>query len=80
MWVQNVGERFQGVARWDAYDPNVDVDHDQFARWSLGANWFYDGFTRVSLSYDVHRTDRAGTGGFEDPDDNLWTVQVQHKF
>ncbi|MEO5618710.1 MAG: porin [Candidatus Eisenbacteria bacterium] len=81
MWVQNLGERFQAVARYDRYDPNVDLDHDQYERVSLGTNFFYDGFTRITLSYDLPMTDVAATGGrFVDPHDNLWTVQVQHKF
>jgi len=81
MWVQNLGERFQAAARYDRYDPNTDLDHDQYERVSLGASFFYDGFTRITLSYDVPRTDVAATGGrFTDPHDNLWTVQVQHKF
>lgn len=81
MAVQNVGERLQAVARFDTYDPNVDLGHDQFERWSLGLNAFYDGFTRVSVSYDAITTDvPAAGGGFSDPHDNLWTIQLQHKF
>jgi hypothetical protein len=81
MAVQNLGERFQAVVRFDTYDPNVDTDHDQFERWSFGLNAFYDGFTRITLSYDAIRTDvAAGAGRFTDPADNLWTFQLQHKF
>jgi len=81
MWVQNVGEHFQATVRYDAFDPNHDLAHDQFARTCLGVNWFYDGFTRVTVSYDIPKTDRALAGGaYDDPHDNLWTVQVQHKF
>lgn len=80
MWVQNLGERFQAAARYDVYDPNSDLDHDQFARVSLGANWFYDGFTRVTVAYDIPKTDALIGGVYDDPHDNLWTVQVQHKF
>jgi hypothetical protein len=81
MWVQSLGERWQVAARVEAFDPNTDRDHDQFERVSIGANWFYDGYTRVTVSYDVPRTDKAVAGGrFEDPKDNLWTVQFQHKF
>jgi hypothetical protein len=81
MAVQNVGDRYQAVVRYDTYDPNVDRDHDQFDRWSLGVNAFYDGFTRLSVSYDVVKTDlAAGAGRFTDPHDNLWTIQLQHKF
>jgi hypothetical protein len=81
MWVQNLGEKLQAAARYDFYDFNVDKDHDQFERVSLGANWFYDGFTRITVSYDIPTTDAAAAAGrFVDPHDNLWTVQVQHKF
>lgn len=81
MAVQNFGDRWQAVARFDTYDPNVDLDHDQFERWSLGLNAFYDGFTRLSVSYDVVTTDvAAGAGRFTDPHDNLWTIQLQHRF
>jgi hypothetical protein len=81
MWVQGVGPSLQFAARWDWYDPNTDLDHDQYTRTSLGLNAFYDGSTRITGSYDVIQTDAAAAGGtFRDPHDNLWTVQVQHKF
>jgi len=81
MGVQNLGDRFQAVARYDVFDPNTDLDHDQFARWSLGLNAFYDGYTRLTVSYDIVKTDvPAGSGRFTDPHDNLWTIQLQHKF
>ncbi|MBI5170300.1 MAG: hypothetical protein HZA61_12500 [Candidatus Eisenbacteria bacterium] len=80
MWVQNVGDRTQGVVRWDAWDPNVDADHDQYSRWSVGANWFWDGFTRLTIAYDAIRTETKAGTRWTDPQDNLWTLQVQHKF
>lgn len=81
MWVQNVGDPAQAVVRWDWFDPNGDTDHDQYARLSVGANWFWDGWTRLTVAYDVPLTDVAnGPGRWRDPHDNLWTFQVQHKF
>lgn len=81
MWVQNLGERFQLAARVESYDPNRDVAHDQFERASLAAHFFCDGFTRLTAAYDLTRTDApAPGGGFVDPADNLWTLQLQHKF
>jgi hypothetical protein len=81
MWVQNLGEKWQAAARIERFDPNTDLDHDQFDRVSLGLNYFYDGFVRLTAAYDITRTDLAlGGGRFEDPQDNLWTVQVQLKF
>jgi hypothetical protein len=81
MWVQNLGEKWQAAARVERFDPNTDVDHDQFDRVSLGLNYFWDGYVRITAAYDIPRTDFAlGTGGFDDPEDNLWTLQVQLKF
>jgi hypothetical protein len=80
MWVQNLGERLQLAARYEEFDPNTGLDHDQFRRTSLGLNAFYDGYTRLTVSYDLVKTEvRSGTD-WVDPDDNLWTFQLQHKF
>jgi hypothetical protein len=81
MWVQNLGERLQLAARYDTYDPDVNIDHDQFERVSVGVNGFYDGFTRLTVAYDFLLTDvRRADGSYADPNDNLLTVQFQHKF
>ena len=80
MWVQNLGEQLQLAGRYDWYDPNTDAAHDQFRRFGLGANWFWDGLTRVTVAYDVPRTETLVAGRYVDVKDNLWTVQVQHKF
>ena len=80
MWVQNVGEKLQFAARYDTFDPNQDLDHDQFERWNVGLNWFYDGYTRITASYETPVTERLVGGKYVDPKDNLWTIQFQHKF
>jgi hypothetical protein len=81
MWVQSLGDRAQAIVRYDAWDPNTACDHDQYGRWSLGLNAFYDGSTRISVAYDAIRTEVAtADGSFRDPADNLWTFQVQHRF
>jgi hypothetical protein len=91
MWVQNMGEKLQFAARYEEYDPNIDLDLDQFRRTSLGINFFYDGFTRLTVSYDMPKTRPSPSGSSRynavnpavrpnDPVDNLLTVQFQHKF
>ena len=87
MWVQNLGEKLQFAARYDTYDPNDGLDGDEFDRTSVGVNFFYDGFTRITVAYDDVRTKpAAGSGRYSgaarlrDPQDNLWTLQFQHKF
>jgi hypothetical protein len=81
MWVQSFGSKFQFAARWDAYDPNVDVDHDQFSRWGAGLTYDYDGFLSMMLAFEHPMTDVLNaTGGYDDAEDDLWTVQAQYKF
>jgi hypothetical protein len=80
MWVQNFGDRAQVAVRYDTYDPNLDLDHDQYWRISSGFNFFYDGNVRITLSYDFQNTETLRGTVYEDPADNLWTVQFQHKF
>jgi hypothetical protein len=81
MLVQNLGEKLQAAARWERFDPNDDRANDQFERASVGLNYFYDGYTRITVAYDLPRTRVAATGGgFRDPSDNLLTLQLQHKF
>jgi hypothetical protein len=74
MWVQNFGDQLQIAGRYDGYDPDIHVASDQFDRVSMGINYFYDGFTRVTVSYDIINTSPTNVAN------NLWTVQFQHKF
>ena len=81
MAVQNLGERFQAVVRYDQYDPNTALAHDAYRRWSFGVNAFVDGYTRLTIAYDAIHTDKlVSANRYTDPHDNLWTVQLQHKF
>jgi hypothetical protein len=81
MLVQNIGDRLQTAVRYDTYDPNTTLGHDQYARWSFGVNAFYDGYTRLTLSYDAVTTQTPGVNStYTDPHDNLWTFQLQHKW
>ena len=80
MLVQNLGEKFQVAGRYDWYDPNVDLDHDQFRRVCMAAHCFYDG-SRASRSSTTFRPPRSKTGTvYQDPHDNSWTFQAQIKF
>lgn len=80
MWVQNLGDRFQAAARYEVFDRNIDVDHDRYERWNLGLNYFFDGFTRLTLACDIPRTQARSGRAWIDPDDNLWTFQAQYRF
>lgn len=80
MAVQNLGDRLQVAGRYDRFDRNVDVDHDQYERWTMAAHWFYDGFTRLTLAYEIPKTEVRSGDRFKDPDDNLLTFQAQYRF
>jgi hypothetical protein len=79
-WVQGFATHLQFAARWDTWDPNADVDHDEFQRVSLALHGHHGKNIRASVLYEIPHTARpAPGGGFEDPHDNRWTVQIQHK-
>jgi hypothetical protein len=80
MWVQNLGEQVQLATRYDWYDPDTDVDHDRYQRWGVGLHAFWGGLTRVTLAYDVPRTETLVGGRWVDPKDDLWTLQVQQRY
>lgn len=80
MLVQNLGERLQVAGRYDRFDRNVHVDHDEYERWTVAAHWFYDGFTRLTLAYEMPVTEVRSGDAFRDPDDNLLTFQAQYRF
>jgi len=81
MWIQSFARHYSFAARYDVYDPNTDADHDRFARLSLALHGFYGKHVRASVAYEIPDTERrTSSGAFEDPHDNRWTVQFQHKF
>lgn len=80
MWVQNWGDWWQFAARYDIYDPNTDLDHDQYERWGFALHYFHDGWTRLTAAYDIPRTERLVGTRWDDPHDNLFTLQLQLRF
>lgn len=80
MAVQSFGEWLQAAARYDRWDPNVDVDHDEFERVNVALNALYDRNMRLTVSYEWLLTEKLVAGRYVDPADNLWTVQFQYKF
>ena len=80
MWVQNLGDKLQVAARHDRWDPNTRGAHDQYARTSLALHYFYDGNTRLTVSYDAIKSEKKSGAVYADPKDNLLIVQLQHKF
>lgn len=64
-------DQFQGIARYESFNPNTDLDDNQLTAFTLGANYYFIGNTRVSVNYEI-RDDKLN------PDlGNLLTVQMQ---
>jgi hypothetical protein len=81
MWVQNLGAHAQFALRYDTYDPNLDLDHDQYQRWNLALHGFYAGAVRATLQYEIPSTEaKQGDGSYRDPKDNALTAQLQIKY
>lgn len=79
--IQNIGTRNQFIVRYDSYDPdsgdalpntlaNAKVD-------TLGGSYIFhwDANSKVMFAYE-----RPKSQGFDDPDDNVFTLRYQFKF
>jgi hypothetical protein len=81
MVTQNLGDWAQFAVRYEEFDPDLDAEHDLYRRWGAAVNLFYDGTTRFTIAYDAPETETSAGGGlYADPDDNLWTFQMQLKY
>lgn len=64
-------EDLEAIARYEYYTPNTDVDDNHFTAFTIGANYYFVGNTRLSANYEF-RNDQLN------PDlGNLFTVQMQ---
>lgn len=71
--VQNIGKSFQGVVRYDVYDPNTNVSDDEvgasgtktsktdlaYSNWYFGVNYFINGNTKFTLGYDLYANETS---------------------
>lgn len=64
-------DQFQGIARYEFFTPNTELDDNELTAITLGANYYFVGNTRLSVNYEI-RDDNLN------PDlGNLLTVQMQ---
>ncbi len=73
--VQNLGDLFQLAARYDVYDPDLDVDGDAIHTTTLAGNYFWDDNVRLTLAWE-----HPVTVGFNEVKDDTKTLQFQYKF
>ncbi len=66
-----ITDRLEGIARYEFLKPNTDLDDNRLQVYTIGANYYFVGRTRLSVNYDF-RDDELN------PDlGNLLTVQMQ---
>jgi hypothetical protein len=66
--------RFQGLARWDTFDPDRDLREDRNDSLTLGGTWFIWGKTKLMVNYSLVRREGEGTTN------QLFAVQFQAGF
>lgn len=64
-------DQLQGIARYEFFTPNTDIDDNELTAITLGANYYFVENSRISVNYEI-RDDKLN------PDfGNLFTVQMQ---
>lgn len=64
-------ENIQGIARFESYDPETSINENEFTGVLIGANYYFEGNTRLSLNYEFRDDEMNPDLG------NLLTVQMQ---
>ena len=54
-------KKLQAIVKWDTYDKDRDVSADRADLFTLGANWFIWGKTKLMVNYGVYRREGEGT-------------------
>lgn len=77
IWLsQKLGKQFGAALRFDTYDPDTDLeDGKKLDQVSIAGHYYHDENVRITCAYDIRKTEEVGSA--KDPDDNLFTVQVQ---
>lgn len=64
-------DKFQGIARYEFFTPNTDINENELTAITLGANYYFVGNTRISVNYEIRDDDLNPDLG------NLLTIQMQ---
>jgi len=54
-------KKLQAIVKWDTYDKDRDVSADRADLFTLGANWFIWGKTKLMVNYGLYRREGEGT-------------------
>jgi len=64
-------DALEAIIRYEYYEPNIDVEDNHFTIFTIGANYYFVGNTRISANYEF-RDNRVNPAI-----KNLFTVQMQ---
>lgn len=64
-------EELQAIARFEYFKPNTEIDDNHFTAFTIGANYYFVGNTRLSANYEFRNDQLNPEIG------NLFTVQMQ---
>ena len=67
----NITNRLEGIARYEFLKPNADLDGNRLQVYTIGANYYFVGRTRLSVNYEFRDDELNSNLG------NLFTVQMQ---
>lgn len=85
VWAQNLRDKFQFISRVDYYDPDRDIEDDQFVTYGIGLIYFWDGNSKVKLVYEIPKSGEKARSGLEpgttkDLKDNILTMEWVYTF
>ncbi len=66
-----VTDDLQAIARIEYFEPGTAADDEKFTGFTLGANYYFEGHTRLSVNYEVREDELNPALG------NMLTVQMQ---
>ena len=69
-----IPKKFQGVFKFDTYDPNTDVDTNETNVYTLGGNWYFNKWAFLQVNYEF-KDQRA-----KEIDDNALIGQLTLQF
>ncbi len=69
-----IPKKFQGVFKFDTYDPNTDVETNERNVYTLGGNWFFNKWAFLQVNYELK--DERG----KEIDNNALTTQITLQF
>ena len=66
-----ITDRLEGVTRFEYFTPNTDANDNRYVGYTVGANYYFVGRTRLSVNYEFRDDEMNRDNG------NMLTVQMQ---